>query len=204
MHTGPSLGSTSQPSLCDPSDRPLCVHVLLSAGRRSSQSGGNEQYFVAPHGPNVRYLFLLVHVDTSAHPAASSHPTPIIYPPFTNPKTRPRPTHFVAAARGVFLPIFRYRPSLLDSSRHPPSLPACLPASLPACSHHPSAASDDHQIKGPAHSRPATWLLRVLQLSSHLVTGHLQPSPTIHSHFCPVLPRPFTFFFASPVPTLLP
>lgn len=38
VHTGPSQGSTSQPS-CE-SDRPLCVHVLLSAGRRSSRSRG--------------------------------------------------------------------------------------------------------------------------------------------------------------------
>lgn len=105
--------------LCDPSDRPLCVHVLLSAGRRSSHQGGNEQQ--DPPWPKSAISFL--HVDTFARPVVSSLPTLFVpLSPISKQGPDPPPT-----SRPLLVGCFfaSFDTGRLDSSRHP----ACLPAS---------------------------------------------------------------------------
>lgn len=168
--------------LCDPSDRPLCVHVLLSAGRRSSHQGGNEQQ--DPPWPKSAISFL--HVDRYLCPSCCLFTSHSIRSPFTNLKTRSWPPPHPPRGRcswGVFFRIFRYRPSRLVSS---PCLPACLPHPSPAAppAIRPRVQSTHGALPGPRSSS-------YRRISD---TGHLQHAQTIHSHFCPVLLRPFTFF----------
>lgn len=155
VHTGPSLGSTSQPSPAQPScvihPIALCVHVLLSAVRRSSHQGAMRN---RPHGPNVRYLSFL-HVDTLARPV-SSHPTPIVSLHRSQDKVqRPPPTSSpLLAARGVVLPHL----SIPAVSTRLVTLPAFHTLLLPPPATRPRVQS--------THGR-ATWAT-VQQLSSHL------------------------------------
>lgn len=167
--------------LCDPSDRPLCVHVLLSAGRRSSHQGGNEQQ--DPPWPKSAISFL--HVSKIPLPILLSLHFPLYSFPFHQSQNKvltPPPTSRPLLV-GCFFRIFRYRPSRLVSS---PCLPACLPHPSPAAppAIRPRVQSTHGALPGPRSSS-------YRRISD---TGHLQHAQTIHSHFCPVLLRPFTFF----------
>lgn len=134
----------------------------------------------AVHGPSgISFL----HVGLRIQPASPSHP-----PLSAIPKQGPDPITFLAA-RGVFLASFdttRLISTCLVSSPCPPP-----PPSVPSADSRSRVQSTHGTLRYSSYRRITD-------------TGHLQHAQTTHSHFCPVLLRTFTFFFASLVPTLLP
>lgn len=108
----------------------LCVHVLLSAGRRSSHQGAtrNRQCAISLFS-TCRYV--CPSCLFTSHP--NHFPSPI---PKQGPRPPPTPSPLLVGCFSASFDTGR-----LDSSRHP------------ACLAHPSAASAGHQTKGPIHSR---------------------------------------------------